>query len=147
MVRGRGKYRLIVLEYRAPSGLVVVAGVAGLLALFPSAVLELDPRSAGFGGETKFNLGASVPTWCTPGEGHHRWWPIGGHPSDLVFGAIAAPFIEEPSDFPFEVQLAVFAAEATRPPVGHILAEHFEGNLRRAFDSDRLANRHFFFSA
>src|ERR1700757_4067629 len=129
MVRGRSKYRLIVPEYRAPSGLIVVAGVADLLALLPSAVLELYPRSAGFCGETNFNLGGNVPTRCTPAESHQRWWLIGGHPSDLVFGAIAAPFIEAPSDFPFEVQLAVFAAEATRPPVGHIHAKHFEGIL------------------
>src|SRR5271170_7141974 len=137
------------LQHRAPAGVVVVAGFAGLGALLPSAMFELDAGAAGHGTETNFNLrdSVSVPTRRAPAESHNRRRLIGRHPPDFVLHAIAAPFVKAPADFPFEKHFAVLAAEPRRPPFADVLAKHLERNLRRPFDPNRFANRHFSFSA
>src|SRR5713226_5569689 len=122
----RREHRLIVSEYPVPSRIVVLLSVAGLRALLPSAVLQLDAGSAGLGDETNFNLGSNLPAGCAPGESHQRWRLVRSHPSDLVLGAVGAPFEEASTDFPSKEQLAVLAAEPARPPFADVLAEHLE---------------------
>ena len=66
--RRGGERPLVVPEYQVPSGSVILASVASLRILFPSAVLQFDAGSVSFRGKVNFDLRGNLPSGCPPGE-------------------------------------------------------------------------------
>jgi hypothetical protein len=55
-------------EYPVPSGSIILASVASLRILFPSAVLQFDAGSVSFRGKVNLDLRGNLPTGRPPGE-------------------------------------------------------------------------------
>src|SRR5208282_1566158 len=133
---------LVVPKNEIPSAVVALPGLAQLRTLLPSTVLQLHASPGAFRDETNLDLCRRVPAWRAPGEGDDLRRLVGRNPADFEFLAVGRPLVESSANASLQVQLALLAAEASRPPLADLFAEQPERNLRRAFHFDRLSDRH-----